>query len=263
MPKKILWSYGDFAEIANAKFNNKFTYVPWEGTIGEKDTFTYYCPIHDEQESKPYYHFRSESGCVPCGRLLATKRATKSHDVFIKEMEKKYGDIFDFKDAVYVNNRSKIKVYCKKCGNTKWTPKALELITNDKKGCPECITKAIYTKAYYKAHDIQDHECNLYVVRITCRETNEVFLKVGITKHDNIRIRFRGMHRKYLIETLYQEQSMFFKVFEKEQSLHLLLKEHSFKPLQKFKGYTECFSIGSLDIIESYLGVILDRNLSN
>ena len=59
---------------------------------------------------------------------------------FLEQMHKIHGNNIDFSDAVYVNDRTKIKCKCNICENT-WEalPNNLKGCKNRKpKGCPKC-----------------------------------------------------------------------------------------------------------------------------
>lgn len=108
---------------------------------------------------------------------------------------------------------------------------------DSKQGCPKCVKRQIYTKDYYLAKNIENHPVWLYLVSF--KNENEEFVKIGFTKHENIRYRFRGYRSKYSIEIIDKKQLMFFDAFEIEQNLLKIFKDFSYKPLIKFKGHTE------------------------
>ena len=262
MPKKITFTIESLRELGGNKYNHKFTYLFFNNEIGSKDQFKYICPIHGEQVSQPRYHLdpTKHTGCIKCGRVLAVKNATKREDIFKEQATKYHEGKYDYSKFVYSGNKVHGNVRCTTCEHEWKVRPDLHLSAKSKQGCPSCKLNAIYTKDYYEKHFIEDHECSLYIVKFTERVTKESFVKVGITKHSNIKTRFRGLHSKYIIEVLYQKDSMFFEVYKLEQQLHSLSKNYKYKPIDKFKGYTECFTIEVLDILQSSLGAILEVN---
>lgn len=85
------------------------------------------------KEHGPFYQTHtihcSGNGCSKCSGMH-----NKTTEEFITELEKIYGDKYDYKDVVYVNNRTKVLLHCPTHGEFLKTPK--ELLKNT--GCPKC-----------------------------------------------------------------------------------------------------------------------------
>lgn len=249
------FTYAQLSERGSERYNNKYTYVPYEGTINTSDVFTYICPLHGEQKTTIKKHFKknAQTGCVPCGRLLAIKNATKSLEQFKIDVKEKHGDKYDLTNFVYVNKYTKGPVKCNDCGNTLEVHPNFLLNSEPGNGCRFCKKCSIYTTNYYKKHGLENHECTLYVVKFIERETKESFLKLGITKHPNVRKRFRGLHKKFDITILHKEDKDFSALYEKEQELLKELKSYKYEPKNKIKGHTECLKIEIWDFLQSCL----------
>lgn len=251
--------FESFKELASKKYNGKFEYEPFEGTVTSNSEIRYTCPIHGQQTTLVKYHLDKKrvSGCYPCSRLLAAKNTTKTTQEFLQEAHERHGSKFDLSGFKYIGGKIKGTVRCTDCG-TSWECTPNNLLTKPPKtGCPGCRVNAIYTPEYYRAHGVEDHPCNLYVVKFDDR-AGEVFIKVGLTKHEDIRYRFRGLHDAYEISILYQENSYFFEAYDKEQKIHSDLGEYKYEPKAAFKGHTECFSLNCLQKLQSSLGVTLE-----
>lgn len=249
------FTFEQLSERGNKKYNNKYEYVPFEGTIKISDTFKYICPIHKEQESTMQLHLKKEAmtGCVHCGRELAVKNATKTLEQFKKDVKEKHGDKYDLTEFVYVNKYTEGVVKCNDCGNELDLKPNFLLNSEPGNGCKHCRNNSIYTTNYYVKHNIENHNCTLYVVKFVEKETKESFLKVGITKYPNVRKRFRGLHKKFDITVLHQDNKDFFYCYEKEQKLLNLLVNYKYKPTEKFKGHTECLKTEAWTLIQSCL----------
>lgn len=260
MPKKKTFTLERLQQLGDTKYNSKFTYIHFEGEIGNRDKFKYICPLHGEQSGEPRYHLdpNKTTGCIKCGRELAIKNATKDENIFKAQAIKYHEGKYDYSKFIYKGNKIHGIVRCNTCGH-EWNVRPdLHLATDSKRGCPKCKVNAIYTKKYYEKHGIQDHECSLYIVQFIERKSKETFIKIGITKHSSIKTRFRGLHDKYEIIILYQKDTMFFEAYELEQQLQKLVHEYKYIPNDKFKGYTECFNTNCLDNLQSSLEVILE-----
>lgn len=128
-----------------------------------------------------------------------------------------------------------------------------------KLGCPKCVVKQIYTTQYYEANNIHDHEAMLYIVLF--ENDHEKFLKVGITKHENIKYRFRG-YKDYKIVVLLGIKSTFFKAYPVEQSLLKKFEPFKYQPLSKFKGHTEALHLDCKNqLLSSVLEIAADELL--
>lgn len=78
---------------------------------------------------------------------------------------------------------------------------------------------------------------------------------MGITKHDNIKYRFRGL-KNYSIEILHIYPLMFFKAFKIEQYVLNTLIKSRYIPTYSFKGHTETLSE---NCYESILSLIAEK----
>lgn len=126
-------------------------------------------------------------------------------------------------------------------------------------GCPNCLVKAIYTDQYYEAHNIPDHKVMLYLVSF--KSEDEEFLKIGITKHENIKYRFRG-YTDYTITVLLGLSLMFSQAFPVEQEILRKYANSKYLPLRKFKGHTEALNYSEKDkIMSSVLETVQEKLL--
>lgn len=194
------------------------------------------CIEHDtvfEQIPKRHLQFM---GCRFC-----SKSAKKTKEEFVLNAKSIHGDKYNYDEFDYINNKVKGKVKCNSCSNS-WFVRPDNHVGN-KNGCPNCVEHSIYTEEYYINNNIPNHECYLYLVEFTC--DTESFLKIGITKHDNIKYRFRGQLPEYDFNLIYVIKTDFYTAYRQEQELHSKFKDRSYTPTIKFKGWTECFNLES------------------
>lgn len=83
------------------------------------------CPIHGSFFITPKNHLLNKAGCKQCGIEKRSKIQSKSQDTFIKELQKIYGDLYDFSKVEYVNNKTKVIVTCPIHGDYHVSPKSL------------------------------------------------------------------------------------------------------------------------------------------
>lgn len=102
--------------------------------INNHTTVRIVCPIHGEFEQKPVYHINCKSGCPKCSNYNKVKRKTKEQ--FIKDAQQIHGDRYDYSQVKYINNKTKVKIFCREHGIFKQTPHAhIQL----QQGCPFCL----------------------------------------------------------------------------------------------------------------------------
>lgn len=93
----------------------------------------------------------------------------------------------------------------------------------------------------HKRYDDPNQQAILYLLKFTNKETGEEFHKVGVTTK-TIKKRFSRDLRYFAIEELHTSTpSKIEDVCKLENHLLSKYKELSYKPKQKFEGWTECF----------------------
>lgn len=80
-----------------------------------KDKITIICPIHGEFEQTPSTHLNGR-GCPKCGRIIAINKTTKTLSEFLSQAHEVHGNTYDYSNVEYKNNRTPIKIICKKHG---------------------------------------------------------------------------------------------------------------------------------------------------
>ena len=96
--------------------------------INAKTKVKIICPIHGTFEQSPRHHLEG-SGCKECSK------GAKKQQSFIEESKLIHGDKYDYSLVNYVNNRTKVKIICRKC------KKIFEQSPDNHlkgKGCPNC-----------------------------------------------------------------------------------------------------------------------------
>ena len=105
-----------------------------------KDKVTCKCLIDGTEWYAYPQNLLKGHGCPKCATVEASKRLTKSHDDFIKDIKTISPTISILN--TYKSNKSKIKCKCSVCENT-WFTDAANLIAG--KGCPKCGLKTRIT----------------------------------------------------------------------------------------------------------------------
>ena len=84
--------------------------------INSKTKVTIICPIHGIFFQRPNDHL-SGRGCLECSGL---RPLTK--DLFIKRAQEIHGNKYDYTEVVYINNHTKVTIYCPEHGAFEQTP---------------------------------------------------------------------------------------------------------------------------------------------
>ena len=87
---------------------------------------------HPSWKARPYTLLKG-NGCPQCGRILAAKTRTRTHQQFEMEIQQLSPTIEIIGQYTKVTDR--IDVHCKSCGYN-WSPLCYSLLAG--KGCPHC-----------------------------------------------------------------------------------------------------------------------------
>ncbi len=197
------------------------------------------CSNHGVFEQTPYCHLSRKQGCPLCAEKgLAHK---SNLEKFIANATRVHGDTYTYRNAVYVNSKTKVAITCRTHGDFMQAPADH---VNAKQGCPVC--GAENTRGWSRGDYINFlknknvNQASLYIVK--CFNDSEVFYKVGIT-HQGLESRFKNktlMPYSYTEIVLVHGGAGF--IWDLEKRIHRLLLKLSYQPAIGFCGQTECFS---------------------
>ncbi len=183
---------------------------------------------------EPDRHMRG-GGCRKCA---GTKKVTQED--YIAQAKEKYGNRFDYSEAVLENKSEKIKIICGLHGAF-YQQAYYHLVSAD--GCPQCSR---LRQGYTRTNFVEQCEKNsegigtLYVIE--CSNELESFYKVGRTSN-TVKGRYpSNYHMPYDYKEVHLVQNSPEYIYGLENELHRLLAEHSYQPLIGFSGQTECFT---------------------
>ena len=170
-----------FIEDARKKHGDKYDYSK-VNYINNKTKVCIICPVHGEFWMTPQNHLNSPIGCHQCGKFSRRKTTEQ----FIEDAKKIQGDKFDYSEAEYVNNKTKIKLRCKTCGKD-FLQTPVGHLRGD--GCPYCAglakhsTESFIEKAKQVHGDKFDYSKVEYVnnrdkVCIVCKTCGKEFWQV-------------------------------------------------------------------------------------
>lgn len=116
----------------NLIHNNKYDYSLLK-YVNNKTNIIVICPEHGEFEQEANSHIQG-SGCPKCFSNRLIRKLSSNNEDFIKKAKNKHGDKYNYSLINYINNKTKINIFCPKHGE-------FEQIPNNHlrgQGCPIC-----------------------------------------------------------------------------------------------------------------------------
>lgn len=158
----------------------------------------------------------------------------KAFEILARKVHK---DRYDYSKSEYKADKKKVIITCPIHGDFEQKPNAH---IKSKQGCPNCNKARGWTYEEW-VNFTEGKECMFYLIK--CSNEKESFLKCGISKNE-IGIRFdsnKSMPYNYEIVEIVKGTGEF--VWKLERKYLKNNKLSKYKPLIKFKGWTECFKL--------------------
>ena len=131
--EKKKYSTNTFIEKARGIHGDKYDYSRVK-YIDSKTKVEIICPKHGSFFQKPYLHLRGQ-GCMECFNEQRKNMFKKDFNDFIEQLNRIYGNKYDFTKYNYINYNTRESVTCNKHGIFYRSP--YELL--NKKECPLCM----------------------------------------------------------------------------------------------------------------------------
>ena len=103
----------DWIKNARAVHGEKYEYDESRPPRTTSDYIRYKCPVHGWQESRYGCHVQQGCGCALCAGTLNKLSAEKRKQRWIEKCRERFPGKFSYRDVVYVNNDTPVKIYCK------------------------------------------------------------------------------------------------------------------------------------------------------
>jgi hypothetical protein len=205
------------------------------------------CSVHGLFEQPPHSHNKG-SGCPKCAYIVRRNSVQKDVHHFIAKGNIVHNYFYDYRDSVYVNNRTKLKINCRLHGIFEQAP-AQHL---SGRGCPSCGSDKLsqynsknpsgwglssWQKSAKNSKDFDSFKVYLF----KCTDEHEQFYKIGRTYR---KVADRAYDIPYTIEVLHEIKHKDAKIiFDLETQLKREYKCYRYTPKRKFNGKRECFSL--------------------
>lgn len=196
------------------------------------------CPEHGEFWQYPYQHIDRKNGCPKCGNIATASKLSKTREDFIKDAIKVHGDKYTFKDTIYKNSTTRIKVNCRKHGMFEILPSNLL----QGYGCPKC--RCTYSKEENEVANFIG-ELNVEFEKIKLENGQELDIYIPDKK---IAFEFDGLywHCELKKDKYYHSKKTY---YCKEQGIRLI---HIFEDEWLYKR----------DIVKSNIRHLLHKNIN-
>lgn len=122
-----------FFEQANKTHNNYYDYSE-SVYIADSEPIDIICPKHGKFTQTANNHLHGY-GCSLCGYAKAQKTNSHTFSKFIEKSKLVHGDIYDYPDQEYFNNKTHVSIICRTHGEFYVRP---DIHISKKNGCPKC-----------------------------------------------------------------------------------------------------------------------------
>jgi hypothetical protein len=144
----------DFIDKAKKVHGNKYDYTNTIYTSA-RTKLTINCPVHGDFDQNSQTHLQG-AGCMRCGKLSRSEiLASTSRSTFEERSREVHGNRYDYSQVVYVNTKSRVKIFCRLHGYFEQNPHDHLLGC----GCQQCsyesraLTLEEFTEKAHKVHN--------------------------------------------------------------------------------------------------------------
>lgn len=235
---KKRYNKDSFADKANTIHSNKYSYekVKYKNNRAKVEIV---CLQHGSFHQAPTDHLQGK-GCPDCAKYLRVKKSTMSFSLFEKRCRKEHRNKYDYDAESYTKTDNLVRIRCPKHG---WFEQNAKAHLHGK-GCKQCgYESGGYNRTRFELVCNKNNKGNGFFYLIKCKKGKEVFYKAGITSRQ-IKERYATKFQMpYDFELIYWIEDKPAYIFNLENRIHALLKEHHYTPQIEFKGSVyECFT---------------------
>ena len=260
--EKFSFKSTDLIEIKkhfNEIHKNFYDYILFTEYVNSESLIEIICPTHGIFKQSCYLHAKGHK-CKKCSlKEVNAIKYDKYKNDFLNNIKGKFGEKL-FITGEYVNNGKRIKYKCNTC-NIEYQNTPNKLLSKGNVGCAYCYGdgKNKQTTQYFEKYKellIRDIGF-IYIIRLY--DNNENFIKIGITKEESCKGRFKKI--PYNKEILFLQENSMYNCFKIEQYILKEFKTCSYKPKTWFGGGTECFLLKALNDVEINVKLLMAESL--
>lgn len=154
----------EFILEAKKKYGDKYDYSK-VNYINCKTKVSIICPEHGEFWQTPHLHLNGR-GCPNCN-----KSRKLNLDEFILRAKNIYGEKYDYSSSEYINDTTKIKIFCNECKNYFYKSPGLHIRKHQ--GCTYCAEKHNVSETFL-------YEQIKFIYQDTIRQYRPIWLKMEL-----------------------------------------------------------------------------------
>lgn len=106
----------DFKNKSNKKHNYKYNYDK-SVYINNYTKLIITCPEHGDFVQKPITHYIQGCGCPKCGFVKMSEKKLSNISIFIKKSNNVHNFLYNYRNSIYKNSKTKIEIICEKHGS--------------------------------------------------------------------------------------------------------------------------------------------------
>lgn len=226
-----------FIEEAIKVYGNKDDYEI-TNIISSKEKIQIRCTKHDYTFQKDIQTYLAGYGCPKCSAENYRKIRALPKEEYYRRANEAHDNKYTYTDD-YITSQYAITFYCKEHGRQRRN--SFDHLRGA--GCRKCDNTGQRTDKLTKEGYVDTANgriTSLYLIE--CKSEDEHFYKIGKTFR-GVEERFKGSLLPYDYEVILLHNGEPDKIWDLEESLHLKFKEYSYKPKNKFTGFSECYRL--------------------
>jgi Meiotically up-regulated gene 113 len=206
-----------------------------------------FCKFHKEYFWQTPNNHKRIDGCPKCGDIvMRQKQSARARAEFKKKARGIHKNKYSYTDFIYVNNRTKGPIFCKRHKIVFYQDPSNHLAG---KGCPECRLEKI---RWHHSKNLTKEERGQpgYFYYMSFKISGKTFYKIGVSKRNISAGRLRELRKEIglPVKLIFAYPSTRFKVHRLEEKVLKEFKDFKALPPIKFGGHTECFGMDILGL---------------
>jgi len=130
-------TFEDYIKDFNVIHDSYYIYPKHQIIDGNRSKIKIDCPKHGEFVQQISAH-KSGQGCPKCAKNKTAQSKKLNTSIFIKDAINIHGNIYDYTDSIYIDNKTKVSIICPDHG-VFYQTRNNHII--QKQGCPQCGLK--------------------------------------------------------------------------------------------------------------------------
>lgn len=206
--------------------------------VSSKETIDVRCSKHNITFTKSIQTYLSGYGCPECSAENYRKLRATPPEEYYKKVNEKHNHKYTYTGDFTVGS-SVVTFFCPTHGEQRRNAHSHSIGA----GCRECEVKPFKTNRRTKEGYVKlANGRPTYLYIIECYNEKEKFYKVGKTfRKMKERYTNSNMPYNYNIINIYENSAEY--IWDLEADTHKKYKEHTYKPISWFAGYSECYKL--------------------